>query len=76
MILIDIIKKLKELNKIVIIPSHIFSTLNDICNEIHLLRKDEQLKAFQKSQFNNLEEEMRSIILGNKSKILTLNKRY
>lgn len=66
MILIDIIKKLKELNKIIIISSHIFSTLNDTCDEIHLLRKGEPIKTFQKSGFNNLEEEMRSIIIGNK----------
>lgn len=72
MILIDIIKKLKDLNKIVIISSHIFSTLNDTCDEIHLLSKGGPLKTFQKSNFNNLEEEMRSIIIGNKIENLGL----
>ena len=66
MILIEIIKKLKELNKIVIISSHIFSTLNDTCDEIHLLQKGAPLKTFQKSDFHTLEEEMKSIMIGNK----------
>jgi ABC-2 type transport system ATP-binding protein len=38
-ILTEIILKLKELDKIVLISSHIFSTLSDTCDEIHLLRK-------------------------------------
>ena len=64
-ILTEIILKLKELNKIVLISSHIFSTLNDTCDEIHLLRKGEQIKSVQKAEFKNLEQEMKEITIGN-----------
>ena len=71
-ILTEIILKLKELNKIVIISSHIFSTLSDTCDEIHLLRKGEQVKSVQKSEFKNLEQEMKEIIIGNRIEKLEL----
>lgn len=65
-ILTEIILKLKELNKVVLISSHIFSTLSDTCDEIHLLRKGEQIKTVQKSEFKHLEEEMKEITIGNR----------
>jgi len=65
-ILTEIILKLKELNKIVLISSHIFSTLSNTCDEIHLLRKGEQIKSVQKSEFKNLEQEMKEITIGNR----------
>ena len=71
-ILTEIILKLKELNKVVIISSHIFSTLSDTCDEIHLLRKGEQIKSVQKSEFKNLEQEMKEIIIGNRIEKLEL----
>ena len=71
-ILTEIILKLKELNKIVIISSHIFSTLSDTCDEIHLLRKGEQIKSVNKTGFKDLEQEMKEIIIGNLIKNLDL----
>jgi len=71
-ILTEIILKLKELNKIVLISSHIFSTLSDTCDEIHLLRKGEQIKSVQKSDFKNLEQEMKEISIGNRIEKLEL----
>lgn len=71
-ILTEIIIKLKELNKIVLISSHIFSTLSDICDEIHLLRKGEQIKSVQKSEFKHLEQEMKEITIGNRIEKLEL----
>jgi ABC-2 type transport system ATP-binding protein len=71
-ILTEIILKLKELNKIVVISSHIFSTLSDTCDEIHLLRKGEQIKSFQKTEFKNLEQEMKEITIGNRIEKLEL----
>jgi ABC-2 type transport system ATP-binding protein len=38
-IITEIIHKLKELGKIVLISSHIFSTLSATCDEIHLLKR-------------------------------------
>lgn len=71
-ILTEIILKLKELNKIVLISSHIFSTLSDTCDEIHLLRKGEQIKSVKKTEFKNLEQEMKAIIIGNRIEKLDL----
>lgn len=71
-ILTEIILKLKELNKIVIISSHIFSTLSDTCDEIHLLRKGEQIKSVNKTGFKDLEQEMQEITIGNLIKNLEL----
>jgi ABC-2 type transport system ATP-binding protein len=71
-ILTEIVKKLKGLDKIVIISSHIFSTLSDTCDEIHLLRKGEQIKTVQQSEFKNLEDEMKAVIIGNKIEKLAL----
>lgn len=71
-ILTEIILKLKELNKIVLISSHIFSTLSDTCDEIHLLRKGEQIKSVQKPEFKNLEQEMKEISIGNRINKLEL----
>ncbi|MEZ4854554.1 ATP-binding cassette domain-containing protein [Flavobacterium sp.] len=71
-ILTEIILKLKELNKIVLLSSHIFSTLNDTCDEIHLLKKGEQIKTVQKNNFIALEEEMKKITLGDRIEKLEL----
>ena len=72
MILTEIILKLKALNKIVIISSHIFSTLSDTCDEIHLLRKGAQIKSVQKSAFKDLEQEMKAFTIGNSIEKLDL----
>lgn len=65
-ILTEIILRLKSLNKIIIISSHIFSSLSQICNEIHLLRKGEPIKTVTKSEFDNLEQEMKSFTIGDR----------
>ncbi len=71
-ILTEIILKLKELNKIVLISSHIFSTLSETCDEIHLLRKGKQIKSVQKEEFKNLENEMKTFTIGNRIEKLEL----
>lgn len=71
-IITEIILKLKALNKIVLISSHIFSTLSDTCDEIHLLRKGDHVKTVQKAAFANLEQEMKSIIVGDRIEKLDL----
>jgi ABC-2 type transport system ATP-binding protein len=71
-IIAEIIHKLKELNKIIIISSHIFSTLSDTCNEIHLLSNGEFIKTVQKENFSKLEAEMKEFSIGNKIKRLEL----
>ncbi|MEI6059884.1 MAG: ABC transporter ATP-binding protein [Bacteroidota bacterium] len=65
-IMTEIIRKLRELNKIVIISSHIFSTLNDTCDEIHLLKNGILVKTVEKEEFSLLEAEMKEMTVGNK----------
>lgn len=65
-VLTEIILKLKELNKIVLLSSHIFSTLSDTCDEIHLLKQGELIKSVQKPAFHQLEAEMKVLIMGDR----------
>lgn len=62
----DILKQLKKLGKTLIISSHIFSTLNDICDEIHLLKSGQFIRKVFKHEFSDLEQEMKDIFIGNK----------
>lgn len=65
-ILTELILKLRALNKTVLISSHIFSTLCDTCDEIHLLSAGIIKKSVKKPEFKILEEEMKSVIIGDK----------
>jgi len=60
----EIIKKLKNLNKIVIISSHIFSTLNESCDVLHHLREGKIIKSVEKENFKLIEEDMKSELVG------------
>ena len=71
-IITEIIHKLRELDKTIIISSHIFSTLSDTCDEIHLLSNGNFIKSVQKADFSALETEMRQMTIGNKIEKLGL----
>ena len=71
-IITELILELKKLNKIIIISSHIFSTLNETCDKIHLLKKGELIKTVEKENFQDLEEEMKRKSIGNKVKEMQL----
>lgn len=71
-IVAEIIHTLKNLKKTVIISSHIFSTLSDTCDEIHLLSKGSFIKSVKKADFQILEEEMKQLTIGNKIEKLGL----
>ena len=62
----EILKELKRSGKTIIISSHIFSTLSDICDEIHLLKNGSFIKKVYKESFAELEQEMKSILIGNR----------
>ena len=66
LIITEIIKRFKELGKTVIISSHIFSTLAEVCDEIYLMKHGEIIKTVEKKDFNNLEKEMKEFTIGNK----------
>ena len=66
LIITEIIKKFKNLEKTVIISSHIFSTLADTCDEIYLMKNGEIVKKVEHADFNNLETEMKEFTIGNR----------
>jgi len=71
-VITEIILKLKEMNKTVLISSHIFSTLNDTCDKIHLIQDGEIKRTVEKNEFSQLEAEMKAFAIGNKIDLLNL----
>lgn len=72
MIITEIIQKLKELGKTILISSHIFSTLNDTCDEIFLMKNGQIIRSVFKEDFKTLEIEMKEFTIGNKIEKLNL----
>lgn len=72
-IITEIIHTLKKLRKTVIISSHIFSTLSDTCDEIHLLSEGSMVKSVQREDFQSLETEMKQMTVGNRIEKLGLH---
>ncbi|MDG1037776.1 MAG: ATP-binding cassette domain-containing protein [Polaribacter sp.] len=66
LVITEIIKKFKKLEKTVIISSHIFSTLSDICDEIYLMKNGEIIKKVEQVDFVKLENEMKEFTIGNR----------
>ena len=62
----EIILKLKQLGKIVIMSSHIFSTLNDSCDHLHYLKDGIIKSSALKGEFEQIENEMKSGNAGNR----------
>lgn len=58
-IIMEILRELKRLEKTVIIASHIFSTLSDSCDQIHLLSESSISRSVSKDSFSMLETEMK-----------------
>ncbi|RUM92404.1 MAG: ABC transporter ATP-binding protein [Thiothrix sp.] len=65
-IIAEVINRLKILGKTVIISSHIFSTLSEASDEIHLLDNGSFNKKYYKDDFKKLEEKMKENVLENK----------
>jgi ABC-2 type transport system ATP-binding protein len=66
LIIQEILRKLKELNKIVLMSSHIFSTLHDSCDYLHLLKEGRITQSVSKGNFEQIESEMKHEGIGNK----------
>ncbi len=62
----EIIQELRRLGKIVIISSHIFSSLSSICDEIHLLKTGRIVRSVTQDEFAALEQEMKDFSIGNR----------
>ncbi|MGB1293902.1 MAG: ATP-binding cassette domain-containing protein [Flavobacteriales bacterium] len=65
MIIVEIIKTLKAKGKTVIISSHIFSTLAETCDEIHVLEYGRFVTQVQRENFSQLENKMKMYAVGN-----------
>ncbi len=72
-IIAEIIRELRRLGKTVLISSHIFSTLTDTCDEIHLLRDGRFVKSAGPDDFADLEREMIRVTVGDRVGRLGLN---
>ncbi|MEZ4874894.1 MAG: ATP-binding cassette domain-containing protein [Flavobacteriaceae bacterium] len=66
LVITEIIKRIKKLEKTVIISSHIFSTLANTCDEIYLMKNGKIIKKVEQEDFNNLEKEMKEFTIGNR----------
>lgn len=65
-LIVQIIKKLKSLDKIVLIASHIFSTLTESCDEIYLLREGKIVMGGDQTHFNSIEKSMIGTMVNEK----------
>ena len=65
LIITEIIKRLRKLEKTIIISSHIFSTLAETCDEIYLMKNGKITRKVEQVNFRNLEKEMKDFTVGN-----------
>lgn len=65
MIITEIIQKLKSLEKTILISSHIFSTLTETCDEIHLLKEGQFIRRAKQGEFMEIDQEMKDFTIGN-----------
>lgn len=72
MVITEIIQKLRSLGKTVLISSHIFSTLNDTCDVIYLLKDGRFVRQAEREGFGDLEAEMRKFTVGDRVERLKL----
>ncbi len=68
----ELLLKIKKLNKIVILSSHIFSTLNETCDYLHHLKDGEIINSGGKDKFDTIEKNMVSSSIENKLELLDI----
>ncbi len=72
-LILEVIQKLKELKKVVILSSHIFSTLDQICDTLHYLKDGKIEVSALKGEFEQIEKKMRKSGIGSKVEQLNLS---
>ena len=60
MIIQEILMRLKQFDKTVILSSHIFSTLQDSCDYLHHIKAGKINKTVSKGNFTSIEDEMKT----------------
>ena len=72
MIITEIIGRLRNLQKTIIISSHIFSTLKETCDQIHVLDQGQITRSVGVAEFDALETEMKNFTVQDKVNRLRL----
>lgn len=72
LLITEIIHQLKKLDKTILISSHIFSSLQETCDEIHLLKTGQIVRSVREAEFVQLEQEMKDFSIGNSIEKLDL----
>ncbi len=70
MMLTEILLELRSLNKVVLISSHIFSTLKDTCDTIFLLENGKLVNETTRENFSLLENQLKDKILRKDVRVL------
>lgn len=68
LLIIELIKKLKENGKTVVISSHIFSTLSDTCDSIFVLEEGKITNTYFPEDYSSLEKSMQERFIGDRLK--------
>jgi ABC-2 type transport system ATP-binding protein len=66
MLIQDILQRLKQLKKIILMSSHIFSSLEDSCDFLHHLKSGKIVKSLPKGSFGEIETAMKKEGIDNK----------
>lgn len=72
MMIFELIEELKQLNKTVLITSHIFSTLSECCDEITLLADGKIKNTVKQKDYKALEQSMKETIRSSNVKKLVI----
>ncbi len=73
MVIQQVLQKLKQLNKTILISSHIFSTLHESCDYLHHLKAGEIIRSVAKNEFRTIEEDLVDVNIGGKIDKLNLS---
>lgn len=68
----ELIKKLRELRKTILISSHIISSLTEVCDEIFILKDGQINQKFNKENFNLIDTGLLNINIAKKINLLGL----
>lgn len=67
-----IIKRLREAGKTILISSHIFATLKEVCDTIYQLQDGKIAQTVDATEFDQLESEMTQVTVGDRLRNLSL----
>ena len=65
-VLTEILLKLRELGKTVIVSSHIFTVLSQICDTIYYLKKGHSPQTVTQAEYQHLEQTLKDVTVGNR----------